>query len=253
MSEIMAVSPLVVIILIVLAFGIFAYIFLRRRSFPRKLLENKRKSIEMLRQLSWLSALGGKEFKQVARRFRIRVFRQGAILLKEQAADTGLFMIVAGEVRIEIRGDLMGTAVKGNVLGEMAFLTGHPRTATVVAESPVQVMWIGRLALKKVMKGSPQLKNGLWEFASMRFAMNLLGKKEPYSLWEQNKFIQWLSAGEIKLPNENGWIDLEGKIGVLVIGTAAQHDGSKVLTAPCTLTGTDYEFSQEARVFLRDE
>ena len=209
----MAVAPLVVIIPIVLFLGILAYIFLRRRSYSRTLLENRKKSIEMLRQLTWLSSLSEKDFKRVARGFRIRIFR----------------------------------------LGEMAFLTGHPRTATVVAESPVQVLWISRAALKRVMKGSPQLKNGLWEFASMRFAMNLLGKKEPYSLWEQNKFIQWLSAGEIKLPNKNGWIDLEGKIGVLVIGTAAQHDGSKVLIAPCTLTGTDYEFSKEARVFLRDE
>jgi hypothetical protein len=161
-------------------------------------------------------------------------------------------MIVAGNVRIEIRGNLMGTKGTGSILGEMAFLTGHPRTATVVAESKVQVLWIKRTALKSIMKRSPQLENGLWEFASMRFAMNLLGKREPYSLWEQNRFIQWLSVGEVKLPNENGWIDLEGKIGVLVIGTAAQHDGSVVVKAPCSLTGTDYIFSKEARVFLRD-
>lgn len=220
--------------------------------FSRALLENKENSNEMLRQLSWLSGLSEKEFRRVAKRFHIKVFRQGAKLLKEQESDTGLFMIVSGSARVEIRGSLMGTVGKGNVLGEMAFLTGHPRTATVVAESPMQVLWIGRAALKSVMKRYPQLKNGLWEFASMRFAMNLLGKKEPYSLWEQNKFIQWLSAGEVKLPNQNGWIDLQGKIGVLVIGTAAQHDGSKVFKAPCTLTGTDFVFSKEARVFLRD-
>ncbi|TFH26583.1 MAG: cyclic nucleotide-binding domain-containing protein [Bacteroidia bacterium] len=212
----------------------------------------RKKSIEMLRQLSWLSRLEEKEFKVVAKRFRIKTFSQGAILLKEQEPDNGLFMIVKGEVKIEIRDILMGTAGTGSVLGEMAFLTGHPRTATVVAESSVQVLWIKRAALRSIMRRSPQLENGLWEFASMRFAMNLLGKKEPYSLWEQNRFIQWLSAGEVKLPNENGWMDLGGKVGVLVIGTAAQHDGSTVVKAPCTLTGTDYIFSKEARVFLRD-
>lgn len=207
----------------------------------------------MLRQLSWLSGLEEKEFKVVARSFRIRNFPKGATLLKEQEPDNGLFMIVKGEVMIEIRGIRMGDAGAGSVLGEMAFLTGHPRTATVVAESPVQVLWIKRAALKSILKKSPQLENGLWEFASMRFAMNLLGKKEPYSLWEQNRFIQWLSAGEIKLPNENGWLDLEGKVGVLVIGTAAQHDGSKVVKAPHSLMGTDYVFSKDARVFLRDQ
>jgi len=213
----------------------------------------RKNSIEMLRQFSWLSGLDEKEFKVVAKKFRIRTFHQGAKLLKEHAPDNGLFMIVEGEVRIEIRDIMMGTAGKGSVLGEMAFLTGHPRTATVIAESPVKVLWIGRAALKTIMRRSPQLENGLWEFASMRFAMNLLGNKEPFSLWEQNRFIQWLSAGEIRLPNENGWLDLEGKVGVLVIGTAAQHDGSTVVKAPCTLAGTDYVFSKDARVFLRDK
>jgi hypothetical protein len=253
MSQFVTVSPFVVIIVLVLVLGILALILFRHRFFSRTLTESKKKSIEMLRQLSWLSGLSEKEFKRVARRFRIRRFPQGARLLKENASDNGLFMIVHGTARIEIRGNLMGKVEKGNVLGEMAFLTGHPRTATVVAESPMQVLWIIRSGLKKIMRRSPQLKNGLWEFASMRFAMNLLGRKEPYSLWEQNKFIQWLSAGEVKLPNQNGWIDLEGKIGVLVIGTAAQHDGSKVSKAPCTLTDTDYVFSKDARVFLRDE
>lgn len=212
----------------------------------------RKNSIEMLRQLSWLSGLEEKEFKVVAKKFRIKTYPQGAKLLKEQEPDNGLFMIVEGKVRIEIRDIVMGTAGKGSVLGEMAFLTGHPRTATVLAESPVKAFWIRRTALKSIMRRSPQLENGLWEFASMRFAMNLLGNKEPFSLWEQNRFIQWLSAGEIRLPNENGWLDLEGKTGVLVIGTAAQHDGSKVVTAPCTLIGTDYVFSNDARVFLRD-
>ena len=214
--------------------------------------EERKNSIEMLRQLSWLSTLNEKEFKRVAKRFRMKVFRQGSKLLKEQDPDNGLFIIVDGQVKIEIREIMMGTAGPGSLLGEMAFLTGHPRTATVVAESSVKVLWIKRAALRSIMKRSPQLENGLWEFASMRFAMNLLGSKEPFSLWEQNRFIQWLSAGEVKLPNENGWLDLEGKVGVLVIGTAAQHDGSIVVKAPCTLTGTDYIFSKEARVFLRD-
>jgi hypothetical protein len=252
MSLLVSAPSWAVIVIVALVIGILALVLFRRNLF-RRLLLGREKSLALLRQLSWLYDLDDREFKAVARKFRIRVFPQGAKLLKEQESDNGLFMIVAGVVRIEIRGELMGNAGTGSVLGEMAFLTGHPRTATVVAASPVQVLWIRPAALRSVMKKLPELKNGLWEFASMRFAMNLLGRKQPYSLWEENKFIQWLSAGEIKLPNENGWIDLEGKIGVLVIGTAAQHDGSTVVKAPCTLTGTDFIFSKEARVFLRDQ
>jgi len=124
-------------------------------------------------------------------------------------------------------------------------------------EKPVEMLrslsfvWIESPTLKAIMKKSVELENGLWEYASMRFAMNLLGRREPYSQWEQNIFIQWLAAGEIKLPNENGWIDLEDKVGVLVTGTAALHDGSTIIKSPASLTGSDYTFSKDARVFLR--
>ncbi len=211
------------------------------------------KPVEMLRNLPWLSNLEEQVFQQVMDGFENRQFPEGATLLKEEDPDNGLFVIVDGKVKIEIRGITMDVVGAGSLIGEMAVLTGYPRSASVVAVSPVTVVWIESSTLKSIMKKSVELENGLWEFASMRFAMNLLGKREPYSQWEQNIFIQWLAAGEIKLPNENGWIDLEGKVGVLVTGTAAQHDGSTIVKSPATLIGTDYIFSKEARVYLREK
>ena len=211
------------------------------------------KPVEMLRQLPWLSQLDDGIFKEVMAGFECRLFPEEAILLKEEDPDTGMFVIVGGKVKIEIRGITMDVVGTGSLIGEMAVLTGYPRSASVVAVTPVTVVWIESTTLKSIMKKSIELENGLWEFASKRFAMNLLGKREPYSQWEQNIFVQWLAAGEIKLPNENGWIDLEGKVGVLVTGTAAQHDGSTIVRSPASLIGTDYVFSKEARVFLRDQ
>jgi hypothetical protein len=208
--------------------------------------------VEMLRRLPWLSKLDEEVFRQVMDGFEIRQFPEEAVLLKEQDPDNGMFVIISGEVKIEIRGITMDEVGTGTLIGEMAVLTGYPRTASVIAMSPVEVAWIESVALKAIMKRSMELENSLWEFASMRFAMNLLGKKEPFNQWEQNKFVQWLATGVIKLPNENGWIDLEGKVGVLVTGTAALHDGSIVVRSPSTLVGKEYIFSKEARVFLRD-
>lgn len=211
------------------------------------------KPVEMLRSLPWLSKMDEKVFQQIVDGFEFRQFPVGTILMKEKDPDTGMFVIVDGKVKIEIRGIPMNEAGAGSLIGEMAVLTGYPRSASVVAASPVTVVWIESPTLKAIMKKSVELENGLWEFTSMRFAMNLLGKREPYSQWEQNIFIQWLAAGEIKLPNENGWIDLGNKVGVLVTGTAALHDGSTIIKAPASLSGSDYTFSKEARVFLRDK
>jgi hypothetical protein len=211
------------------------------------------KPVEMLRSLPWLSSLEDDVFQEVMAGFDFRLFPEGTTLLKEEDPDNGMFVIVSGKVKIEIRGITMNEVGAGSLIGEMSVLTGYPRSASVVAVTAVTVAWIESTTLKSIMKKSTELENSLWEFASKRFAMNLLGRKEPYNQWEQNIFIQWLASGEIKVPNENGWIDLDGKVGVLVTGTAALHDGSTIVKSPTTLTGTDYVFSKEARVFLRDK
>jgi hypothetical protein len=210
------------------------------------------KPVEMLRDLPWLSLLHDEVFEKVVAAFECQKFPEGTILLKEEAPGNGIFVIVEGKVRIEIRGIGMNELGPGSLIGEMSLLTGYPRTASSVAVTPVKVLWIKSSILKSIMKKSTVLENGLWEFASRRFAMNLLGRQQPYNQWEQNIFIQWLAAGEIKLPDEDGRIDLKDKVGVLVTGAAALQDGSSII-APAFLEGSDYVFSKEARVFLRDK
>jgi len=210
------------------------------------------KPVDMLRNLPWLSLIDDEVFQLVMAGFECRQFPEGATLLKEKDPDNGMFVIVSGKVKIEIRGIGMNELGSGSLIGEMSVLTGYPRSASIVAVTPVTVVWIESATLKSIMKKSAVLENGLWEFASRRFAMNLLGRKEPYNQWEQNIFIQWLAVGVIKMPDENGWIDLKDKVGVLVTGTAALHDGSSIMS-PASLTGSDYIFSEEARVFLREQ
>jgi len=207
---------------------------------------------EMLRDLPWLSLLNDKVFRKVMDGFECRQFQEGASLLTEKDPDNGMFVIVEGRVRVEVRGMSMNELGPGSLIGEMAVLTGYPRTASAVAVTPVSVLWIESAKLKPIMKKSAVLENGLWEFASRRFAMNLLGRQEPYNQWEQNIFIQWLATGVIKVPDENGRINLKNKVGVLVTGAAELRDGSAIIS-PATLVGSDYVFSKEARVFLRDK
>jgi hypothetical protein len=208
--------------------------------------------VEMLRDLPWLSLVNEKVFQKIVTGFEYRQFPEGATLLKEEDPDNGMFVIVEGKVRIEVRGISMNELGPGSLIGEMSILTGYPRSASAVAVTPVTVVWIESTTLKPIMKKSAVLENGLWEYASRRFAMNLLGRQVPYNQWEQNIFIQWLASGVVKVPDENGCIDLKDKVGVLVTGAAGMPDGSSII-APASLTGSDYVFSKEARVFLRDK
>lgn len=210
------------------------------------------KPIELLRDISWLAGLDEDIFNRVVRDFQNRVYAVDATLVKENGPGDGLFVVVRGQVKISVKNEVIDILGPGSVIGEMAVLTGLPRTATVSAESPVTVLWMSTSKMKAIMKNSRDLENRLWKFASMRFAMNLLSHKKPYDDWHQKEFRQWLLAGDLMYPDEKGCIDLKGKVGILVTGKATIKDSDKVLTAPDILEASDYVFSANARVFIRE-
>ncbi|MFC2113254.1 cation:proton antiporter [Bacteroidota bacterium] len=211
------------------------------------------KPIELLRDISWLAGLEEKTFNRVVNDFQNRVFAVDATLVKENGPGDGLFVVVRGQVKISVNKVVVDILGPGSVIGEMAVLTGLPRTASVSAESPVTVLWMSTSKMKSIMKSSKDLENRLWKFASMRFAMNLLSHKKPYDHWQQNEFRQWLAAGDIMYPDERGHIDLKGRVGILVTGKATTMDKEKTLAAPDILESSDYTFSSNSRVFIREQ
>jgi len=46
---------------------------------------------------------------------------------------------------------------RGNVFGEMSVITARPRSADVVAQTPLEVAFIDRSSLMKLMKGQPAI------------------------------------------------------------------------------------------------
>ncbi len=211
------------------------------------------KPIELLRDISWLTGLEEKTFNRVVNDFQNRVYAVDATLVKENGPGDGLFVVVRGQVKISVKKVVIDILGPGSIIGEMAVLTGLARTATVSAESPVTVLWMSTSKMKSIMKDSRDLENRLWKFASMRFAMNLLSQKKPYDDWQQKEFRQWLAAGDLMYPDDKGNIDLKGKIGILVTGKATSKEGSKTLAAPDILESSDYSFTPNSRVFIREE
>ncbi len=69
-------------------------------------------------------------------------YADGARLIEEGAEDRGLYVIITGEVSILRSGKLINTLRAGECVGEMAYLGGGRRSATVIARGPVQCLCI---------------------------------------------------------------------------------------------------------------
>lgn len=85
----------------------------------------------------------------------------GEVLIRERTAGDRVYFIYEGKVRIQIdtnNGEPRELAIltAPAVLGEMEFLTGNPRTATVTAVDDVRALTIGFEALRtRVSDGDP--------------------------------------------------------------------------------------------------
>lgn len=103
----------------------------------------------------------------------VRAYKPGTVIVREGDPGNSLFLIVDGAV--EVRGtDPKGRQVKlaqlqqGDFFGEVAVLTGKPRTATVVAQTDVAVVEISRATLAELQQRHPQVQQVLERFYQER-------------------------------------------------------------------------------------
>jgi hypothetical protein len=81
----------------------------------------------------------------------------GAVLAAENEDLDRLYFICDGRVRVAIGGRQAGTMGNGSFIGEVAFMTGKPATATVTAAGPVKALVFDRARLSEFLRREEQL------------------------------------------------------------------------------------------------
>jgi len=99
---------------------------------------------------------------QTASRLQPEQFSAGTLIIRQGEAADALFIIVKGRARV-VREDRSGTPLPvarlgaGQFFGEMALLAGESRSASVVAETDLDVLMLDRAGLAQVMGGDATL------------------------------------------------------------------------------------------------
>lgn len=93
---------------------------------------------------------------------------RGRELTHEGAYGQEFVVIVAGSAEVYKRGKHVATLGPGGFVGEIALLTGRPRTATVVSTSSVQVLVIARQAFLALIDRLPGVRAQLDEVLPLR-------------------------------------------------------------------------------------
>jgi len=103
----------------------------------------------------------------------VRTFAPADVIVREGEPGMSLFLIENGTVEVHTT-DPAGRLVvlaelgPGDFFGEVAVLTGRPRTATIVAKESVTVIEITRDDLERVVRDHPEVKAVLEHFYKQR-------------------------------------------------------------------------------------
>lgn len=100
---------------------------------------------------------------QLANAARIHHYSKGETIIRSGAAGDSMFVVHDGTVSVRIHDDSpagwseVTQLMEGSIFGEMALLTGEPRTADVVAGTDVVAIEIAKDALAPILQSHPEL------------------------------------------------------------------------------------------------
>jgi CRP-like cAMP-binding protein len=98
---------------------------------------------------------------------------KGTTLTEENKPLETLFFICAGHLKVTVAGREVGHVEKGNFVGEIAFLTESPATATVVAEDSVRALVFERAELNQLFRNEAEVAGLIYQLLGRELAQKL--------------------------------------------------------------------------------
>jgi cAMP-dependent protein kinase regulator len=138
----------------------------RLEEMDRRLTESHLQGIKLL------AGLSSSQLDDVSRRLKQVRFRQGETLLREGDPGDEMYLIDSGRVRV-VRGvgrdaRILAELGAGDAVGEMALLTGNPRSATVTALADTQAWSVSQADFDTLVATYPSLALSLSRLLSER-------------------------------------------------------------------------------------
>jgi CRP/FNR family transcriptional regulator, cyclic AMP receptor protein len=113
--------------------------------------------IELLKRVPLFSGCSKNELRELAKTADELDIREGTVLTREGRPGREFFVLVEGTARVTKAGKKVADLGAGDWFGEIALITNSPRTATVTATSPGDVLVITDRRFHSVVETMPSI------------------------------------------------------------------------------------------------
>ncbi len=111
----------------------------------------------LMNQAAIFAPFNRNDRRDLVQKFRARDVNRGEVLVKEGATSDGLYVVLSGEVAVEVKGDRIATLKEGQVFGEMSLLMRTPASATVRAIRHTSLLRLPKLDFDSLILSHPQV------------------------------------------------------------------------------------------------
>ena len=160
---------------------------------------------EQYHPLPFLSELGPESLAAVLRSLTVLRLTDGQLVVRQGDEGDTLFLVADGELRVFVKtpaGDKdVARLFENTLFGEMALITGQPRTASVAAAGDADVIGVSKAALALVTAKLPTIRAALDQFSRERLIKNLLQTSPlfvPFTKSQQGELLRRFEGHEVE-------------------------------------------------------
>jgi CRP/FNR family transcriptional regulator, cyclic AMP receptor protein len=173
------------------------------------------KITEILKNIPIFSSLNENELSQLAEAAVRKTFFKNTVLMNEGDETDSLYVICSGKVKAIINDEngkevILSIFGPGEYFGEIAFIDGEQRSATIITREPVEVLIISSGIFRNILSSNPDLAFNLLVGAVKR-------------LREANKQIESLAL-----------MDVYGRVARLLVHYAKPKDDKQFIDEKLT-------------------
>ena len=118
------------------------------------------------------STLSKRQLRHIAGLSEEQSFEEGTSLAVEGKPGDTFYVLLEGEAKVVRDGRRMDRLIPGDFFGEIALIDGGPRTASVVATTPVTTLTISRSRFRKMLDEDPSIVLAMLEELAKRLRNN---------------------------------------------------------------------------------
>jgi DNA-binding NtrC family response regulator/polyferredoxin len=195
--------------------------------------------LDDLKQTHLFSGLPLDGLDEVAERVRRRTFAAGEVIVHRGDPGATMLLILRGTAAVTLTNAegaeyTIATLGPGEVFGEMALLTGEPRSANVKALSELSVIEIHQDEFQEMVRAQPELNRRLLRLLAQRLGKTTVQQEEEH--WESREVIANLLSFQEPPPFDHfpGKTKWAGEINDAIARVADAGNHALVLGEPGT-------------------